>query len=405
MKQPFRFVLVIGLLLLAVLPITAQEEVGPPPVGLRPDAPQYALHGPYWVGTTEFVIEDEERPIPVTMWYPALRADADVEEITYSNAVIGHAILEATPDPGQGPYPLVIFSHGGGASRQVGVYSTEHLASYGFVVIALEHPGSNIEASMAEPEEFAENVVTDLVDRPHDISRVIDYAITLNETGSVLEGLIDTQSVAVTGHSFGGYTAYAAAGARLGFTGIAVDTCHNGQNPDGWCWAVDRESLLAEKRNNGTLPGEVWPDYGDQRIDAIVAMAPWLITVSDQGLQNVNVPTLTMVGSADWEALPEFNGGRGYQYIGSDQKALVTLENAFHGIYINRCDAYQFEITLGMYPYCSDAVWDIDRGHDLINHFTTAFLLDVLKGDAEAHAALAPDAVQFPGITYEAQGF
>ncbi len=34
---------------------------------------------------------------------------------------------------------------------------------------------------------------------------------------------------------------------------------------------------------------------------------------------------------------------------------------------------------------------------------TTAFLLDLLKGDA--HAALAPDAVNFPGITYQAERF
>jgi hypothetical protein len=42
----------------------------------------------------------------------------------------------------------------------------------------------------------------------------------------------------------------------------------------------------------------------------------------------------------------------------------------------------------------------MDRAHDLTNHFTTAFLLDVLKGDKEAHKALLPDAVKFPGIQY-----
>ena len=60
---------------------------------------------------------------------------------------------------------------------------------------------------------------------------------------------------------------------------------------------------------------------------------------------------------------------------------------------------------MGLDFLCSDPVWDMDRAHDLINHFTTAFLLDVLKGDVEAHAALSPDAVSFPGIVYEAEGF
>ena len=43
-----------------VIPSSAQEAapVGPPQVGIRPDAPPYALHGPYWVGTQSFVGED-----------------------------------------------------------------------------------------------------------------------------------------------------------------------------------------------------------------------------------------------------------------------------------------------------------------------------------------------------------
>ena len=41
-----------------------------------------------------------------------------------------------------------------------------------------------------------------------------------------------------------------------------------------------------------------------------------------------------------------------------------------------------------------------DRATDLINHFTTAFLLDVLKGDLEAHKALLPEAVTFEEIQY-----
>jgi hypothetical protein len=37
---------------------------------------------------------------------------------------------------------------------------------------------------------------------------------------------------------------------------------------------------------------------------------------------------------------------------------------------------------------------------DLIDHFSIGFLLDTLKGDKAAHAALLPDAINFPGIEY-----
>jgi len=30
--------------------VVAQDAAGPEPVGERPDAPPYGLHGPYWVG-------------------------------------------------------------------------------------------------------------------------------------------------------------------------------------------------------------------------------------------------------------------------------------------------------------------------------------------------------------------
>src|SRR5690606_30838507 len=62
-------------------------------------------------------------------------------------------------------------------------------------------------------------------------------------------------------------------------------------------------------------------------------------------------------------------------------------------------------VALGFPMFCTDPVWDMDRAHDLINHFATAFLLAELKGDAEAAAALAPENVSFPGIQYEATGY
>jgi hypothetical protein len=44
----------------------------------------------------------------------------------------------------------------------------------------------------------------------------------------------------------------------------------------------------------------------------------------------------------------------------------------------------------------------MDRAHDLINHFATAFLMAELKGDAEAAAALKN--ASFPGVEYRSQG-
>ena len=60
---------------------------------------------------------------------------------------------------------------------------------------------------------------------------------------------------------------------------------------------------------------------------------------------------------------------------------------------------------IGFDAYCSDPVWDVDRAHDVVNHFITAFLLTELNDDAVAASALSPDLIDFLGITYDAQGY
>jgi hypothetical protein len=83
----------------------------------------------------------------------------------------------------------------------------------------------------------------------------------------------------------------------------------------------------------------------------------------------------------------------------------VGFENAEHMIFGSTCDVLPFYTEVGFGNGCIDQVWDMARAHDLINHFTTAFLLAELKGDTDAAAALSPDLAAFPGVSYMAQGF
>ena len=122
---------------------------------------------------------------------------------------------------------------------------------------------------------------------------------------------------------------------------------------------------------------------------------------------NIVIPTMILVGSKDRSILSEVPLYRPYLYdnLGSTTKAMVMLNDGDHYIFADACAAALWLIDWDLFGICSDPVWAMDRAHDLINHFTTAFLLATLKGDADAAAALAPDAVSFPGIEYEAQGF
>jgi hypothetical protein len=74
-------------------------------------------------------------------------------------------------------------------------------------------------------------------------------------------------------------------------------------------------------------------------------------------------------------------------------------------IFGSTCEALPFFAEIGFDAYCSDPVWEMERAHDLAQHFVTAFLLAELTQDPDASAALSPSDVNFADITYNAQGY
>lgn len=409
--------LLVAALLVPILvlagPVTAQDDS--PARGLRPDAPEYALHGPYWVGTREFVIDpDSERPIPLYVWYPALNPDGADDSYTYvvtvkwepapelDTVVYGHALPDSAPDLSSAPYPVVVLSPGFGTNAAQYTYLAEHLASYGFVVLGVEHQ----EGVYFMEENPLRDGPPSYALRPADIRRTLDYAESLAATEGALDGVLDLERVAVTGHSSGGYTALAAAGARVDPEAMH-QRCEAGRvegDPFGeeCYWFEGHEAEIAAIAGFDTTPGELWPSMGDARVDAIISMAGDAFMFQQAGLAEITVPVLAMGGTNDyfdWVAGPTF------EYVASMQKALVAFEGAGHVIFGNSCDAMPWLVDAEMWWMCLDPVWEQKRTNDLVNHFVTAFLLDVLTGDPAAHAALAPEAVQFPGVRYQATGF
>ena len=151
-----------------------------------------------------------------------------------------------------------------------------------------------------------------------------------------------------------------------------------------------------------STPDTLWPSTNDPRVDAVIGLAPDgdLWGADYEGVAVMKVPTMIMGGSGDSANVPEITSYPIYEHLGSANKSLVALENADHWIFMQPRQDTPWMGNDIPYFVGSDPVWDMDRAHDLINHFATAFLLDTLKGDKEAHAALLPDAVNFPGIEY-----
>ena len=415
-KKHLVFVVLIAVLVLVaspLLPSTIAQDNMPPAVGLRPDAPPYALHGSYWVGTMEFVVEpDSERPLPVTVWYPAFNPDGVPEETTYAidyppiipgpQFVSGHAIRDASPNVENAPYPLFIHSAGHWTYRLAYPWFAEHVASFGFIVIAVDHTGDTTTDIVRGPDYEAYYGL-----RPFDIRRAIDFAETLNADGGALAGSIDLEKLAVSGHSQGGYTVLAASGAQWDIEAFrSWCAVHGTTDPADDCRIIlEHLEELAALQGLEAVPSGLWPATVDPRIDAVVTFAPETRVFGEAGIAAVHIPTMVLLGSNDTVLPPELSTFAAYEHLGSSQKALVVFGGADHLLFIHPCSAGSWTLSPDWFSWCSDPVWDMDRAHDLINHFATAFLLATLKGDTEAAAALSPDAVSFPGIEYQAQGF
>jgi predicted dienelactone hydrolase len=241
-----------------------------------------------------------------------------------------------------------------------------------------------------------------LIDRPVDIHRTIDYAEELTQSGAPLAGLIDTDNVAVVGHSYGGYTALAAGGARFDFAAyktrcaaLAADDPLN-----FFCAPVPNESDMAMRAGLDEVPSGLWPSFGDPRIKAVISMAGDAYPFDQRGLAELKVPVMAMGGTID-EGTPYTWGTKlTYDHVGSEGKTLVSFPGAGHFVFVDPCEKLPWvENSVYRDGICIDAVWDT-RPLDIVAHYTTAFLRDTLNADPEARASLAGQQPQLDNVEY-----
>lgn len=407
----YRSILAILTVLLLSISVMAQDVNAENNIGFRPDAPQYAIRGGFSVGTQDLVI-DGDTPLDITFWYPADNPQGQDEAVTYpyvvklgmpdmGATVTGQAIANAPYHLDDASYPLIIVSPGFLLGRTNYAWLAEHLASHGFVVIAPEHHEQYDETL----GDFSKASIL----RPQDIKQVLDYVDTEVSEGGLFANLINVEQVAVVGHSLGGYTSLAIAGAQMDLAYMATLCEEAEQNGDPSAWLcgliLPYVEDMAELAGLDAVPEGLWESFRDDRVDAIIPMAGDAYMFGEAGLANITIPVMAIGGTADtgtpyaWGTQPSFD------FVSSAQKVIVGLDNAEHMIFGSTCEALPLFTEIGFYEMCSDPVWDMERAHDLVNHFATAFLLAELKQDGDAKATLAPDAVTFIGISYDAQGY
>lgn len=178
-----------------------------------------AERGPHGVGSTTLDLAGRR----VVVWYPAevgagegaTASSFDIASLLSPELQaqippefrVGYPVAaeeQAPADTEDGPYPVVLFSHGFAGFPEQSVELTTFLASWGFVVAAPDH----VERSLSGLLGTAAQGVAPSGD-PAVLAATLDLVEASADTDdAVLAGLVDPERVAVVGHSAGASAAY-----------------------------------------------------------------------------------------------------------------------------------------------------------------------------------------------------
>lgn len=201
--------------------------------------------GPYSVLTVDrIVLHDSERSkdVPLKIYYP----------------------------DGDGPFPVIIFSHGALASKDDYGGLGQYWARHGYVSIHPSHADSVADSGFQGTLLDAIRDARAWENRPKDVSFVIDSLAKLQDVVPGLKGKLDRARIGVGGHSFGAFTAQAIGGATV---------------------------QLAENHKAQS--------FYDKRVKAVVMLSPQgegEMGLTSHSWDNFRTPMLLMIGSRDFGA-------------------------------------------------------------------------------------------------------
>jgi predicted dienelactone hydrolase len=240
-----------------------------------------------------------DTPVTVALFYPTAAADRAVPMGPWQPVVAPGAPPSDVKLKG-----LILISHGTGGTELNHHNLGTRLARDGYLVAAVRHVGDNWQdrSLVTSGRYFSE--------RPLQLSRVLDALLASPEWGA----RIPTERIGAVGHSAGGYSVLALAGAQAE-PQRSPQHCRTVQDDPGYCslakgpdgtaasgrQAAPAASAAAAQARRVSVP--------DRRISAVVALAPMAVVFTAESLAAITVPVRVIVAEQDAVLSGKYHGG------------------------------------------------------------------------------------------------
>lgn len=283
-----------------------------------------------------------DRPVWADVWYPT--SDAEEEHRIFAGLGDGLAVSDASLADVSESTLLIVLSHGANGSAPNYSWLAEYLARRALIVLGISHYG---ESWLYGANTIDPGAASRLWVRPLDCSFALDELMKLDQ----FKSRIDPARIAAIGHSSGGATAIALAGAVFDPAALQAYCRSDAARFDRGCrYGTSQVSATAP-------PDETRWSYRDTRISAAVLLDPAAGPgYSEATLTNVKIPVL-VVGSTNNDFLPfEHHAGR-YAALLANATLIELDSGEGHFVYVNSCNS---ELAVDGVPLCVDRI-GVDR--------------------------------------------
>lgn len=274
--------------------------------------PSLAENGPFAVEQRSLLLTDPERDrtFPVDLFLPA-----DLDAVS-------------------GSLPVMILSHGYGDSRTnpQAIEAAQSIAANGYVAVLPEHIGSNkqYQTDLARGLNQESFEAMEFINRPQDIRFLLDTLEQQNATE--FQGRLQLERVGIVGHSFGGYTALAAAGATVDIEHLETQcTLDSNVTSDQINIALALQCRALELQASPNVLQQLTDgSLADDRIGFVFTLSPVSNLFGEAGMSNIQVPTVIMGGALDIASPVALEQVVVFEGLTTAQKYLYLAQNLSH---------------------------------------------------------------------------